>query len=63
MLRLTQHHFDNNNQSPVQRMSRAAWITFGSSIAFTSTLVYLVHRQQRVEKEVREDLGFDFIFL
>lgn len=35
-------------------MTRTAWITLGASIAFTSTLVFLVHRQQRVEKEVKE---------
>lgn len=35
------------------KMSKAAWITLGASCVFTSTLVFLVHRQQRVEKEVK----------
>lgn len=33
-------------------MSKAAWITLGLSCTFTSSLIYLVHRQQRVEKQV-----------
>lgn len=39
-------------KKPRIKMSRAAWITLGASCVFTSTLVFLVHRQQRVEKEV-----------
>lgn len=31
----------------------AAWITLGLSCTFTTSLIYLVHRQQRVEKKVK----------
>jgi len=34
-------------------MSKAAWITLGLSCTFTTSLIYLVHRQQRVEKQVK----------
>lgn len=34
-------------------MSKAAWITLGLSCTFTTSLIYLVHRQQRVEKQVQ----------
>lgn len=35
-------------------MSKAAWTTLGLSCAFTGSLIYLVHRQQRVEKQVNK---------
>lgn len=42
------------SQTKAQFMSKTAWITLGLSFTFTTSLIYLVHRQQRVEKEVKK---------
>lgn len=43
-------------------MSKAAWITLGLSCTFTTSLIYLVHRQQRVEKQVQL-MGDCYLFM
>lgn len=43
-------------------MSKAAWTTLGLSCTFTTSLIYLVHRQQRVEKQVKLLLLVKFYF-
>ena len=46
-------HFRMYYFDPIQfKMGKAAWITLGLSCTFTASLIYLVHRQQRVEKKV-----------
>lgn len=43
-------------------MSKAAWTTLGLSCTFTTSLIYLVHRQQRVEKKVKTEFSITRLF-